>query len=150
MAATTAGALKAYIEALGYGIPVFRDGPRPGQAYPYAVVQEGISISLDLPGCGDFGDTDAEITVTEIAQVDVLQQARAKTSPTRTKNVERYALAEAIAHRLHGAALTGHPAHVHGVRVQTLDRIPLADNVVRHAITVELHRTLLPTEVIPA
>lgn len=150
MAASTAGAIKARLEGLGFGVPVFRDGPRPGQLPPYIVVQENVSMAADPRGAGDFGDPDAELTVTEIAQVDLIQQARIKTGPTSTRNTERYGLAEAIAHALHGCSLPAHPAPVHGVRVQAVDRIPIADNLVRHSITVELHRVLLREEVVPA
>ncbi len=150
MAATTAGAIKAYLEGLSFGVPVFRDGPRPGQEPPYIVVQEAMPITADPRGCGDFGDPAAELTVTEIVNVDLIQQARLKTGPAGTRNTERYGLAEAIAHALHGCALPAHPARVHGVIVQSTDRIPIADNLVRHSTTLAVRRVLLTAEVIPA
>lgn len=150
MAATTSGALKARIESLGYGVPVFRDGPRPGQDYPYVVVTEGVSMGLDGQANGDFGDPDREMNIIEIATVDLVERGRAKTGATTTKNVERYGLGEALAHALHGCSLPAHPAKVHGVIVQGVDRIPLVDNVVRHSIAVRIHRELLLSEVIPA
>lgn len=149
MAATTSGAIKARLEALGSGVPVFRDGPRPGQAEPYIVVTEGVSTGLDTRGNGDFGDPAAEIQITEIVTVDLIQRARTKTGAATARNAERYGLAEVIAHALHGCTLPDHPAPVHAVRVQDIDRIPIADNVVRHSITVAVHRQLLASEVIP-
>ncbi|WP_330349273.1 hypothetical protein [Streptomyces sp. NBC_00582] len=150
MAASTAGAIKARIESLSFGVPVFRDGPRPGQAEPYIVVQEGIPAARDLRANGDFGDPDAEVSIRETVIVDLVQQARVKTGATTTKVTERYGLAEAIAHGLHGCALPAHPAKVTAVLVGDIDRIPIADNKVRHSITVTVLRQLLREEVTPA
>ncbi|WP_328934148.1 MULTISPECIES: hypothetical protein [unclassified Streptomyces] len=148
MAATTSGAIKAYLEALAFGVPVFRDGPREGQAEPYIVVQEGTPAGLDT-GNGDFGDPTAEINIVETIVVDLVQRARVKTGAGTTKNTERYGLAEAVAHALHGCTLPAHPAKVTAVRVQDIDRIPIEDNKVRHSITVHVHRVLLRDEVVP-
>ena len=150
MAATTAGANKARLESLAFGVPVFRDGPRPGQDCPYIVVTEALSTGLDARGNGDFGDPDAELNIVETVTVDLVQHARVKTGAATAKNVERYGLAEAIAHALHGRPLPAHPAKVTAVRVTDLDRFPIADNKVRHSITVAIHRELLTSEVIPA
>jgi hypothetical protein len=149
MAASTAGAIKARLEALQFGVPVFRDGPRQGQAEPYIVVQEGMPAGLDTRANGDFGDPDAEINIVETVTVDLVQLARVKTGATTTRVTERYGLAEAIAHALHGCQLPAHPAKVTAVRVDDIDRIPIADNRVRHSITVQVHRELLREEVIP-
>jgi hypothetical protein len=150
MAASTSGAIKARLEALQFGVPVFRDGPREGQAEPYIVVQEGIPAAPEPIANGDFGDPAAEINIVETVVVDLVQQARIKTGARTTKVTERYGLAEAIAHALHGCQLPAHPAKVAGVRVTDIDRIRIADNKVRHSITVNVHRTLLRSEVIPA
>lgn len=150
MAASTSGAIKARLESLAFGVPVFRDGPRKGQAEPYIVVQEGMPAGLDSVANGDFGDPAAEINIIETVTVDLVQLARVKTGATTTKNTERYGLAEAIAHALHGYPLPAHPAKVTAVRVQDIDRIPIADNKVRHSITVQVHRVLLRSEVVPA
>jgi len=149
MAASTAGAIKARLESLQFGVPVFRDGPREGQDPPFIVVQESLPTGLDRAGLGDFGDPDAEITIVETVTVDLVQQARVKTGARTTRVTERYGLAEAIAHALHGRSLPAHPAPVHAVRVQDIDRIPIADNRVRHSITVLVHRVLLREEVTP-
>ncbi|MDT0473008.1 hypothetical protein RM863_12825 [Streptomyces sp. DSM 41014] len=149
MAATTSGAIKAYLEALAFGVPVFRDGPREGQDTPFIVVQEGLPAGLDTSGLGDFGDPDAEITIVETVVVDLVQRARVKTGARTTKVTERYGLAEAIGAALHGCTLPAHPAKVTAVRLQDIDRIPIKDNLVRHSITVHVHRVLLRSEVIP-
>lgn len=150
MAATTAGAIKAYLEGLGFGVPVFRDGPRPGQALPYIVVTEAVSVGLDPSGNGDYGDPSATLHITELATVDLVQQARVKTAAGLTRTVERYGLAEALAHALNHTTLPAHPARVTACRVQDIDRIPIADNEVRHSIHIAIHRELLIAEVIPA
>ncbi|MET7560564.1 hypothetical protein ABZS95_10205 [Streptomyces sp. NPDC005479] len=147
MAATTSGAIKARLESLQFGVPVFRDGPRPGQACPYIVVTEAVSTGLDT-GNGDFGDPDADVQIIETVTVDLIQNARAK-SGTATKNSERYGLAETIARALHGHPLPAHPAKVTAVRFKDLDRFPISDNVVRASITIDIHRTLLAEEVTP-
>ncbi|PWI08329.1 hypothetical protein DIZ27_23100 [Streptomyces sp. NWU339] len=149
MAASTAGAIKARLESLAFGVPVFRDGAREGQAPPFIVVQEGMPAGLDRAGNGDFGDPDAEINIVETVTVDLVQQARVKIGPKATRVTERYGLAEAIAHALHGCRLPAHPAKVTAVRVDDIDRIPIEDNQVRHSITVHVHRELLREEVIP-
>ena len=148
LAATSSGAIKAYIEGLGLGVPVFRAGPRPGQAPPYCVVTEGISAGLAPNGNGDYGDPSTSIEITENVTVDLVQNARLKDG-TSTRNAERYGLAETIGRRLHGATLPAHPARVTAVRLQDIDRIPIADNLVRHAIHITITRQLLDAEVTP-
>ena len=146
MAASTAGAIKARLEGLQFGVPVFRDGPRPKQAEPYIVVQEGMPAGIDLVAAGDAGD---DPQIIETVTVDLVQQARVQTGPRTTKVTERYGLAEAIATALHGTTLPAHPAKVTSVRVQDIDRIPIEDNKVRHSITVTVRRALLAEEVTP-
>jgi hypothetical protein len=150
MAATTSGAIKAYLEGLAFGVPVFRDGPRPNQDCPYIVVTEAVSIGIDTTGNGDWGDPNAPLNITEVATVDLIQHARTKTGAAITKNAERYGLAQAVAHALNGCTLPAHPAKVTSVRVQDMDRIPIADNKVRDSITVAIRRELLREEVVPA
>ncbi|MFF5801596.1 hypothetical protein [Streptomyces albogriseolus] len=150
MAASTSSAIKAYLEGLSFGVPVFRDGPRTKQAPPYVVVQEGLPAARNLTASGDFGDPDAEIPIVETVVVDLVQQARVQTGPKTTRVTERYGLAEAIGAALHGCRLSASPAPVTAVRLVDIDRIPIQDNRVRHSITVEVHRTLLRSEVLPA
>lgn len=150
MAATTSGALKARIEALGLKVPMFRDGAREGQACPFGVVTEAVSIGLDRRGNGDFGDPNAPITIIETATIDIIQNARTQATAATAPNAERYGLAETIAHHLHGRPLPAHPAKVTAVRVIDIDRFPIKDNRTRTSITVEIHRQLLASEVTPA
>lgn len=149
MAATTESAIKARLESLGFGVPAFRDGPRPKQAPPYIVIEQQ-DIVIDRAASGDFGDPDAETRVTEILTVDLIETARVRTGPTTTRSAERYGLAEAIAHALHGGPLPDAPTPVTAVRAQDIDRYPIADNRIRTSITVEVHRPLRTTEVSPA
>lgn len=149
MAATTEGAIKAFLEGLGSGVPFFREGPRDGQAPPFGVIQRA-DIRLNTIANGDFGDPDADLSVVEIITVDLIQPARQKVNARLAKNAERYGLAEVIAAALHGCQLTGAPSKVTAVRVQDIDRFPVANNRIRESITVEVHRELRRTEVIPA
>lgn len=150
MAATTSGALKARVESLGLGVPVFRDGPREGQAPPFVVVTEALAITPDARGNGDFGDPDAVLSIVEKVAVDLVQNARTKANASTAPNAERYGLAETIAHHLHGRPLPAHPAKVTAVKVVDIDRFPIKDNRTRTSITVEIHRHLLTSEVTPA
>ncbi|MFF4943732.1 hypothetical protein [Streptomyces rubiginosohelvolus] len=150
MAATTSGAIKARLEGLQFGVPVFRDGPREGQAPPFIVVTEAQDVGLDTRGNGDFGDPDAALQIVETASVDLVETARSKATAGTAQAVERYGLAEAIAHALHGHALPAHPAKVTAVRVTGIDRFPISNNRVRASITLSIHRELLREEVIPA
>lgn len=149
MAATTSGAIKARLESLAFGVPVFRDGPREGQACPFIVVTEALATTMDTAN-GDFGDPNTPITIVEKVAVDLVQNARIKAGAAAAKNAERYGLAEAIAHALHGHALPAHPAKVTAVRVTDIDRFPITDNRTRTSITVQIHRELLTEEVTPA
>ncbi|MGQ4351985.1 hypothetical protein [Streptomyces drozdowiczii] len=150
MAATTSGAIKARIESLGLGVPVFRDGPRESQACPFVVVTEAVAVGMDARGNGDFGDPDAAIAIVETVTVDLIQNARTKATASTAPNAERYGLAEVIAHQLHGRPLPAHPAKVTAVRVRDMDRFPIKDNRTRTSITVEIHRQLLASKVTPA
>lgn len=140
MAATTSGAIKAHIESLGLGVPVFRDGPRPGQALPYIVVSEGLDIT-PAAAQGDYGDPARERVVAEMVQVDVVQAARTPAAG-RAPNAEQYGLAERVYAALDGARLPQHPAPVSGVVVREMRRLPIRDNVLRHAITAHVYRQL--------
>ncbi|MCI3153227.1 hypothetical protein ELQ39_15950 [Streptomyces sp. GB4-14] len=148
MAATTEGALKAFLEGLGSGVPFFREGPREGQAPPFGVIQRE-DIRLNTAANGDFGDPNAELSVVEVITVDLVQPARVKTSARVASNAERYGLAEVFATALHGCRLPAAPTPVTAVRVQDIDRFPIADNRIRESITVEVHRPLRRTEVVP-
>ncbi|MFI8865342.1 hypothetical protein ACIGNW_00265 [Streptomyces sp. NPDC053707] len=149
MAATTEGALKAFLESLGSGVPAFRDGPRDGQACPFWVIEQQ-DIQINARSAGDFGDPDAEVNVVEILTVDLIELARVKTGPTTTRNAQRYGLAEVTARALHGCQLPAAPGPITAVRFRDLDRFPIKDNRVRSSITIEVHRPLYASEVTPA
>ncbi|KOG84479.1 hypothetical protein ACZ90_03020 [Streptomyces albus subsp. albus] len=149
MAATTSGAIKARLEGLQFGVPVFRDGPREKQSPPFIVVTEALGISMDTAN-GDFGDPDTPLVIVEKAAVDLIETARTKATAGTARATERYGLAEAIAHALHGHGLPAHPAKVTAVRVTDIDRFPISDNRIRASITLAIHRELLRSEVIPA
>lgn len=134
MAATTSGALKAYLEAQGLGVSVYRDRAPEGTALPYITVSEAVSITVDQSG--DFGAT-TTLTAVEDAQVDVWQAER------NGLTGESYTLVPAVLRALHGANLTAAPTHVYGVRVTGDVRLVEPDNnIVHEAITVEIHRVL--------
>lgn len=149
MAATTEGAIKAFLEGLGSGVPAFRDGPREGQAPPFWVIEQQ-DVQVNPVPAGDFGDPNAEISVTEILTVDLIELARIKTGPKTTKNAQRYGLAEVTARALHGCRLPAAPGPITAVRFRDIDRFPIVDNRIRSSITVEVHRPLYTNEVVPA
>lgn len=137
MAATTAGALKAYIETLGLSLAVYRDKAPEDATGKYVRVHEAVTISPRQSG--DFGDPNAGRQVTEEVQLDLFQ-------PIRDANlavVEDYTLPDTLIRKLHGAHLTAAPKHVYGVRVLNSTRFPDDDeNVARQLITVALDRAL--------
>lgn len=136
MAATTAGALKAFLETQGLGVTVFRDRAREDQAYPYLTVAEGIAVTPE-DTFNAYDDDDGHVV--EVAQVDVWQTWR---NDDRTV-AESYTLADAVALALHGAVLTASPHFVGAVSVSSVTRLlEVEENVVHHAVTVEVRRTL--------
>lgn len=137
MSATTAGAIKAYLETQSLGIPIYRDDAPPGQAKPYITVQEGISLTADS---GDTGDHTATLYGSELAQVDLWQDKR--TAGTDAV-AESYPLPAALVRALHGASLTTAPTRTHGCTVDSMVRLVERDtNTVHHAITVRLRRAI--------
>lgn len=147
MAATTGGAFKAYLEAQGLGVPVFRDGkPKGSSVSKYVVVQEAIAVSED--GSGDFGDMGPEaaaITVVEDVQIDLYDLAR-EVGPAGvvTRSIEDYALPGILERLLRGCGLAPYaPTRVYGHKPYMRQRWPISDNVVRHTWTVRIHRELL-------
>lgn len=149
MAATTEGALKAFLEGLGSGVPFFREGPRPGQTPPFGVIERQ-DIALNAIANGDVGDPDAGITVIETLTVDLVQNARVKTSSATARNAERYGLAEVLAVALHGCTLPEAPTPITAVRVADIDRFAVEGNRIRESITIRVHRELRRSEVTPS
>jgi hypothetical protein len=142
MAATTAGAVRAYLTAAGLTVPVLRDGARPGQALPYVVVQEGTNYVPSPTANGDYGDPARELVIQELVQVDVVQQARDQAKGIAPAG-EDYQLAERVMWLLSQPTITGPgTSAVTAMRFQSAQRLPAAGNVVRHVITVLVIRTL--------
>jgi hypothetical protein len=143
-AATMGGAWKHYLESLGLGVQVYRDGAptRDGEvtvAPPFVVVQEGIGYVGDRHG--DQSDPDAHLGTTEDVQVDLYQQARGTAVAGRATVGEDYTLPERVEAALrNGRGLAVHaPWRVYGTTVSGL-RFPIADNLVRHSWTVTVRR----------
>lgn len=132
MANSTGGAVKAFIEAQGLGIAAYaREAPQ-GVAMPYLTIQDGITVT---PETAFPAHDDPEGHVAESVQVDVWQLGSA----------ESFTLPDAVARAFLGANLTGLPSY--GPRACQLDhgpiRVPDPDpNVVHHAVTLLVHRTL--------
>lgn len=128
MAATTAGAVKAYLETQRLGLAVYRDIAPAAASLPHVTVQEVISLVPE-----PLGDHGADPAVTELVQVDLWQ----------TQGSETYTLPDAVVGALHGAVLTQHPKHVHGCVVRSAVRlVEPTENVVHLAITVALRRAI--------
>lgn len=144
MSASTAGAIKARIEALGLGVSAYRDGAPIDAAgsitaaFPYVVIHEGIGIAWERHG--DTTDPAAHDAVTELVQVDVFQAARKLTAGS-SQNVESYTLPEAVMNGLRkSTGMTIRNNRVYGVLAVSARRWPIVDNVVRHTIDVTLRR----------
>lgn len=137
MAASTAGALKAFLEAQGLGISVYRDRAPEGPTFPYATVHEAISVS---PEPAFNADDDPQGHVTEQAQVSIWQRSR---NPDTLAKTESYTLPDAICLALTGAVLTALPTYGGHVRVQGRTRLLEDEGTTIHdAVTVEVRRTL--------
>lgn len=137
MAASTAGAIKAFLEAQGLGVTVDRDQAPAERPWPRVTVSEGVAVVPDRSG--DFGSANEETGV-ETATVDVWERWR---DPASKVLSESYTLVPAIRRALHGAVLSGSPTHAYGVRVVSSIRLLEAqNNVVHTAITVEINRVI--------
>jgi hypothetical protein len=142
MAATTAGAFRAYLTPLIDPVPVFRDGPADGQPLPYVVVQEGTNYLPHPTANGDYGDPARELVIEELVQVDVIQQARTQAAGL-APNAEDYTLAEHVMWLCSQPLVQGPgTSRINGVRFMTAHREPIDDNTTRHVISVLVTRTL--------
>lgn len=138
MAASTAGAVKALLEAQGLGISVFRDQAVANATFPYVTVSEDISTVPD--GLWNAND-DPEGHVSELVQVDIWQQRR---NVTTHALLESYTLPDAVMRALHGSKLSAAPKAVSGAQV--VDRVRLIEpenNIVHTAITLQVRRVLV-------
>lgn len=141
ISASTAGALKAYIESKGLGLAVYKDVPPPDELGktifpPYVTVSEGIAVtpvSDEDGGAGNGGES----YVVELAQVDLWMAWRDQGNGRK----ESPALARSLHRILAGAMLDTSPARVYNVAVQNDLRLEERDNnLVHHAITLAINR----------
>lgn len=135
IAQTTADALKILIENLGLNLTVYRDQAPPRTARPYVEVTEVIALAPD-----PLEDA-APSTALETVQVDLWQNWKVKAT---TAEVEDPALAPALIRGIHGQRLPSiGTSIVYMVRVAHSIRLFEPDeNIVHHAITVEINREL--------
>lgn len=146
MAATTSGALKAFIEAAGLSISAYRDAAPKGAVLPYVVIFEGIAIVPD----GDDNPNDRDVAagtdkqaVTETAQVTLWDRLKKVDDGSAA---ESYTLPDSLHRALDGASLAisgsgAPPGRVWGVYVVNRVRLPEPEkNLVQHVITLEVHR----------
>lgn len=139
MSATTGGAIKAYLEGQGLGVPVFRDRARKDTPYPYVTVAEELSLTV-------VQRADA---AAELVQVDLWQLAR---HPAGTvvggvdvsgRLAEDSALVRRLQKALRRAALMTAPTLTYRAVLEGSVRLPEPDNnLVHHALTVRVHREL--------
>ena len=137
MAATLYGAVKAYLEAQGLGISVFRDLPPPAHRRPYVVMQG--DIAMRTPTLEDGGVN----TVAEEIQLDLYETWRGQNE----QQGESSTLADTLTAKLHGLSLNyGTPAkQVYGLlqrnRVRVVD-MDGGQRVVRHIYQIDAERQI--------
>lgn len=152
MSATTAGAIKAWLERPGRlvtGVSWYRDRAPKDAALPYGVIQEGISYT-PVP-MGDTMDQAAERITVELAQVTLFQPWRGLDG----KPAERYDVPDLVWRDLDGALLPAHPKKVSGCKVRSRVRLPRIDargdsaaedadgaNVVQDTFTIAITRSV--------
>lgn len=137
MSASSSGALKARLEGAGLGLAWFRDEAPAGQAMPYGVIHEGISI---VPEAMFNAKDDDAGHVSELVQVDVWQEWRSQSSRGLT---ETPSLKDSVIRALHGALLPTAPKLVFECSVLGSVRMLMRDdNRVKNAITVRIRRLM--------
>jgi hypothetical protein len=132
MAATLAGALKAYIEAQGLGIVGDRDETAQGRTYPCFIVREGISRTPD-PGANAYS---GDQRFNELVEIELLDH---KKRSANQQTVENYTLPDALARKLHGGHLDMAPTKVYGMTLVNSVRIPEPQRI-RQVYTVQVRR----------
>ena len=144
LAAGTYGALKAYIEAQGLSITVYKDAAPPTTRdpatgllkAPYCTVIEDISMvpeSRDDGGSGAGGSS----YVAELVQLDLWMNWR----DSSDKSLENRTLGDALYRKLDGCTLDLAPTRVYAVHVQNKIRLVERDNNVVHvAYTLRVRR----------
>lgn len=134
MAASTAGALKAYLEGKQLGLPWYRDRPPKDQAYPFGTITEEVSLTV-------VQRADA---AAELVQVDLWQLARWPAGHAQAGKVaEDSALVRALQGALRRASLSATPTLTYQATLEGSVRLTEpADNLVHHALTVRVNREL--------
>lgn len=134
MALTTGGALKAYLEGAGLGVPWFRDRPPKEQPYPFGLVLDEQSLTTSRRA-------DA---AAELVQVDLWQRARHPAGhPQAGKVAEDPQLVRALQRALRSFPLDAAPTLTFRGYLEGSVRLPDPDaNLVHHALTVRVHRDL--------
>lgn len=129
--------MKAHAETLGLGVPFFRDQAPEGTAYPYGTIREQISLVAET-AFNQYDDADGHVR--ELVQIDLWQR---KKDPATGARIEDFTLADRLAAGFRGARLDAAPYPVVGVELVGAPRIPDPDpNLVHHALTIAVHRTL--------
>jgi hypothetical protein len=155
LAASSYGALKAYIEAQGLSLVVYKDAAPPETRNPpppngnglikapYCTVIEGISvtpISREDGGAAQGGTT----YVTELAQLDLWMNWRdlnGTVTGTQDKSLESRTLGAALYRKLDGSQLDLAPTRVYKCYVQNWIRLVERDNNIVHvAYTLAIRR----------
>lgn len=134
MSATTAGAVKAWLEGQALGVAVYRDSAPINTPLPYVTVTEAVALTPDRDGAFD---RDVTHTVVEVAQVDVWQRWRSDSG----QPAEQYDLPHRVRRALDAAVLPSAPGRVYGCRSTGMVRLLEVDeNVVHHAVTINVYR----------
>lgn len=135
MSATTAGAVKAWLETQSLGVAIYRDEAPEGKAPPYIVILEAISI-VPEPSVNPANDD----AVQELIQVDVIQLRR---DPSR-QITEDYTLPQAVAAAVHGRPLMTTPTKCYRILLSGMVRLPPdhETQLLQHSITALVKRQL--------
>lgn len=146
LAAGTYGALKAFVEAQGLSLAVYKDVAPPDTKdpvtgllkKPFCTFAEDLSISTESRedgGAGAGGST----YVSELAQLDLWMSWR----DSADKSLEDRTLAAALHRKLDGCTLDLAPTRVYNVAVQNRIRMVERDNHLVHvAYTLQIRRQL--------
>lgn len=146
LAAGTYGALKAYIEAQGLGVSIYKDAAPPSTTdpvtkllkVPYCTVVEDVSATSDSREDGGSGSGGSSY-ITELVQLDLWMNWR----DSADKSLEDRVLAASLHRKLDGCTLDLAPTRVYNVQVQNRIRLVERDNNLIHvAFTLAVRRQL--------
>lgn len=140
MARTSAGALKALIEAGGLNVAAYRDALPPMEQLPCITIDEDVATSSERHG--DTGDVNGHHGESEQLFVHIWQAWR----DSNGKPAERYELPRDVTTLLRTARPFAYgpddaPTRVYGLRIDGRARITEEENNVVHTtITVTMRR----------